>query len=487
MRQQNRRCQTVFKCGGEMVFSSLIFLYAFLPLCLLCYAVVRPIKAKNWILLIFSLFFYAWGEPAWVVLMILTGLFIYWMGLLIDRFLGRPLSRLFLVLAIVGALASLAIFKYSGFFVENINLVTGLNLAVPKFSLPIGISFYTFQTLTYAIDLYRGHTKVQKSAANFLLYEALFPQLIAGPIVRYADVADQINDRKVTLEGFTKGISRFLIGLGKKVLIANFAGSLVSQTIGSSLDKLGVVDSWIGLLAFTLQIYFDFSGYSDMAIGLGHMFGFDFKENFNYPYIARSVTDFWRRWHISLSTFFRDYVYIPLGGNRRRQTFNLFIVWGLTGLWHGASWNFIIWGLYYFLLLLLEKKILFRVLERLPGFVGYIYTIFTVMIGWVFFYFTDLASVGKMLRIMFGFSGKAAFGLQGEYLLLSNLPFLLVAIVAATPVMAMLLKNTRDRALHMKLNPAFTAAVLFRNLLLLLICTATLVGSSYNPFLYFRF
>jgi alginate O-acetyltransferase complex protein AlgI len=480
-------CQFGLKRGGNMVFSSLIFLYGFLPLCLLCYALARPIKVKNWILLLFSLFFYAWGEPAWVILMILTGIFIYWMGLLIDRFRGRPAGKLFLILAVAGALSSLAIFKYSGFLIENINLLSGLSLAVPKFNLPIGISFYTFQTLTYAIDLYRGQTRLQRSPVNFLLYEALFPQLIAGPIVRYADVAEQIDDRQVTLSGFTKGISRFVIGLGKKVLIANYAGEIATQTIGASLAQLGVADSWIGLLAFSIQIYFDFSGYSDMAIGLGHMFGFTFKENFNYPYIARSVTDFWRRWHISLSTFFRDYVYIPMGGNRRRQTLNLLIVWGLTGLWHGANWNFLLWGLYYFCLLILEKKLLFRVLERVPRVFSHLYTIFTFMIGWVFFYFTDLADVGLMLRIMFGFSGQPAFGPQGDYLLLSNLPFVIIAVIAATPLTAILMKKAKDSLLRKNLQAAATTADLARNLLLLFACTATLVGSTYNPFLYFRF
>ncbi|HBP38614.1 MAG TPA: membrane-bound O-acyltransferase family protein [Clostridiales bacterium] len=470
-----------------MVFSSLFFLYCFMPLCLLTYAIVKPVKAKNWVLLIFSLFFYAWGEPAWVILMILTGLFVYWSGLRIDRYRGQAKSRLYLVLAIIGTLSSLAIFKYSGFFVENLNLVTGLQLAVPRFNLPIGISFYTFQTLTYAIDLYRGKCKVQRSPVNFLLYEALFPQLIAGPIVRYADVADQIDNRKVTSEGFIKGISRFSIGLGKKVLVANYAGELAAQTIGGSLDKLGIVDGWIGLLAFTLQIYFDFSGYSDMAIGLGHMFGFDFKENFNYPYISRSVTDFWRRWHISLSTFFRDYVYIPMGGNRRRQIFNLFVVWGLTGLWHGASWNFILWGLYYFVLLILEKKILLSLFDRLPRFIGHLYTLLAVMIGWVFFYFTDLASIGQMLRLLFGFARQPAFKLQGDYLLLGNLPFLFFAAVAATPLMAGGLRSCRRRLLSRNRHPFVTAADMSRNLILLFACTATLVASTYNPFLYFRF
>jgi alginate O-acetyltransferase complex protein AlgI len=470
-----------------MVFSSLIFLYGFLPLCLLMNTLAPSLKAKNYVLLVFSLFFYAWGEPAWVFLMIATGLMIYATGLLIDRFRGKPLSRVFLALTVVIALSSLAVFKYSGFFIENINGLTGLHFAVPRFTLPIGISFYTFQALTYAIDLYRGNTKLQKSPANFLLYVSLFPQLIAGPIVRYSDVAEQIGRRRVTSEGFTYGIGRFLIGLGKKVLIANYAGELVAQTIGTSLIKLGVVDSWVGLLAFTIQIYFDFSGYSDMAIGLGHMFGFEFKENFNYPYISRSITDFWRRWHISLSTFFRDYVYVPMGGNRRRQTFNLFIVWGLTGLWHGASWNFILWGLYFFVLLFIEKKFLLALLDRLPSIFGHLYALFTVMLGWVFFYFTSLPQIGQMLSLMFGFSGQAAFSLQGEYLLLSNLPFFLIAIFAATPLAANLLKKTKAKLAADKWHPALSVAGISRNLLMLFACTATLVGSTYNPFLYFRF
>ena len=470
-----------------MVFSSLIFLYAFLPACLLTYFLVRSQRAKNWVLLVFSLFFYAWGEPLWVILMILTGFFIYGTGLQIDRHRGKPLSRFYLVLAIIGSLSSLALFKYLGFAVENLNLITGLHLSVPSFSLPIGISFYTFQTLTYAIDLYRGQTKVQKSAADFLLYEALFPQLIAGPIVRYADVADQIACRRVTLPGFTRGISRFLIGLGKKVLIANYAGELATQTIGGSLGKLGVMEGWFGLLAFALQIYFDFSGYSDMAIGLGRMFGFEFKENFNYPYIARSITDFWRRWHISLSTFFRDYVYIPMGGNLKHQTRNLLVIWSLTGLWHGASWNFIYWGLYFFVLLFLEKKFLLGFLDKLPAVFGQLYAFFTVLIGWVFFYFTDVASIRAMLQLLFGFSGQAILTKQGSFLIRSNLVFLIVALLAATPLAAMAVRKIRQGLESKNWHPLLTSLALTQNLLLLIASTSALVGATYNPFLYFRF
>jgi alginate O-acetyltransferase complex protein AlgI len=470
-----------------MVFSSLIFLYAFLPACLFLYVIVPTQRIKNYVLLFFSLLFYAWGEPLWVILMILTGLFIYWTGLKIDKHRGKPLSRLYLILAIIGALSSLAVFKYTGFAITNLNWLTGLNLPVPCFSLPIGISFYTFQTLTYAIDLYRGNTRLQRSAANFLLYESLFPQLIAGPIVRYADVADQIDSRKMTLDGFLKGISRFMVGLGKKVLIANYAGQLVERTIGSDLSLLSVTEGWLGLVAFALQIYFDFSGYSDMAIGLGRMFGFEFKENFEHPYIASSITDFWRRWHISLSTFFRDYVYIPLGGNRIHQMRNMLIVWALTGLWHGASWNFILWGLYYFVLLYLEKKFLLSVLDRLPRVFRHIYSLFAVLIGWVFFYFTDAASILQMLRLMFGFSGQVIASSQGVLLLRNNAVFLLIALLAVTPWITMLVQKLRDRLTRQAWQPALATAAMVVSLLLLFTCTAALVGSSYNPFLYFRF
>lgn len=471
-----------------MVFSSLVFLYAFLPLCLLFYLLAGSLKAKNYILLIFSLFFYAWGEPIWVVLMILTGLFIYWTGLKIEKHRQQPvLKKFYLIVAIVIALSSLAIFKYLGFLITNINLLPGVDWPVPSFSLPIGISFYTFQTLTYAIDLYRGKTRVQKSAANFLLYEALFPQLIAGPIVRYADIADEIDNRRVTITGFGQGISRFVIGLAKKVLIANYAGELVSQTLGTSLAHLEGLGAWIGLLGFTLQIYFDFSGYSDMAIGLGYMFGFHFKENFNYPYISTSITDFWRRWHISLSTFFRDYVYIPLGGNRRFQVRNMFIVWALTGLWHGASWNFVLWGLYFFCLLLAEKTFLLKLLKKGPAFVGHLYTVMAVMAGWVFFYFTDLHDIGLMFRKLVSFGDRSFWGPRSQILLQNNSLFLLIAIVAAIPILPFIRQKLQIARRGIRFKPVYTSLIVLAHAMILFFCTAALVGSSYNPFLYFRF
>lgn len=470
-----------------MVFSSLVFLYAFLPACLLCYMAAGSMRARNLVLLGFSLFFYAWGEPVYVLLMIATGLFIYYIGLQIERYRNTKRAQFFLTVGVVAALSSLAIFKYLGFFVENVNALTGLQLPVPALTLPIGISFYTFQILTYAIDLYRGNTKVQRSPANFLLYVSLFPQLIAGPIVRYEDVAEQIDHRTLTWSGFSYGLSRFMIGLGKKVLIANYAGQLVANTLEAGLSSISVLEAWIGILAFSLQIYFDFSGYSDMAIGLGHIFGFKFKENFDYPYISTSITEFWRRWHISLSSFFRDYVYIPLGGNRHHQIRNMLIVWALTGLWHGASWNFVIWGLYFFCLLFIEKKFLLQALKKGPAVFGHIYTLFAVLLGWVFFYFTDAGSIFHMLRLMFGFSGQSAVNIQGLLLLRENILFFAIACFAATPFAAQWSRKLIERYRRFEKHTALTTAVVCMNVLLLFLCTAALVGSTYNPFLYFRF
>ena len=343
-------------------------MYLFLPICLLLYFILHGIKARNYLLLVMSLLFYAWGEPKWIILMIVTTLIDYGAGLLVDQYRGQKLAKWALAGSVVITLSFLAVFKYLGFFNQNLNQIFGAELPTQIFNLPIGISFYTFQAITYVVDVYRGKAQVQRSYANLLLYVALFPQLIAGPIVRYTDIAAQLENREMTLPGFSKGITRFVTGLGKKVLLANIAGQVATSLIGGDLSKASVLGAWLGIFAYTFQIYFDFSGYSDMAIGLGHMFGFTYVENFNYPYISKSITEFWRRWHISLSTFFRDYVYIPLGGNRRHQLRNMFIVWALTGLWHGASWNFVLWGLYYFVFLAIEKLFLGKFLEKLPVF-----------------------------------------------------------------------------------------------------------------------
>ena len=471
-----------------MVFSSLNFMYLFLPICLLLYFILHGIKARNYLLLVMSLLFYAWGEPKWIILMIVTTLIDYGAGLLVDQYQGQKLAKWALAGSVVITLSFLAVFKYLGFFNQNLNQIFGAELPTQIFNLPIGISFYTFQAITYVVDVYRGKAQVQRSYANLLLYVALFPQLIAGPIVRYTDIAAQLENREMTLPGFSKGITRFVTGLGKKVLLANIAGQVATSLIGGDLSKASVLGAWLGIFAYTFQIYFDFSGYSDMAIGLGHMFGFTYVENFNYPYISKSITEFWRRWHISLSTFFRDYVYIPLGGNRRHQLRNMFIVWALTGLWHGASWNFVLWGLYYFVFLAIEKLFLGQLLEKLPAVVGHAYALFIIVVGWVFFYFDDVSRLGQMLKLMFGFSGQAGVLPTDTVLLKNHLVFFLVAIIACIPVSklvkALLIRFSRKGPVQESL--AGAAGILY-DVALLFFSTAALVGASYNPFLYFRF
>jgi alginate O-acetyltransferase complex protein AlgI len=471
-----------------LVFSSLNFMYLFLPICLLLYFILHGIKARNYLLLVMSLLFYAWGEPKWIILMIVTTLIDYGAGLLVDQYRGQKLAKWALAGSVVITLSFLAVFKYLGFFNQNLNQIFGAELPTQIFNLPIGISFYTFQAITYVVDVYRGKAQVQRSYANLLLYVALFPQLIAGPIVRYTDIAAQLENREMTLPGFSKGITRFVTGLGKKVLLANIAGQVATSLIGGDLSKASVLGAWLGIFAYTFQIYFDFSGYSDMAIGLGHMFGFTYVENFNYPYISKSITEFWRRWHISLSTFFRDYVYIPLGGNRRHQLRNMFIVWALTGLWHGASWNFVLWGLYYFVFLAIEKLFLGKFLEKLPAVVGHAYALFIIVVGWVFFYFDDVSRLGQMLKLMFGFSGQAGVLPTDTVLLKNHLVFFLVAIIACIPVSklvkALLIRFSRKGPVQESL--AGAAGILY-DVALLFFSTAALVGASYNPFLYFRF
>lgn len=463
-------------------------MYLFLPICLLLYFILHGIKARNYLLLVMSLLFYAWGEPKWIILMIVTTLIDYGAGLLVDQYRGQKLAKWALAGSVVITLSFLAVFKYLGFFNQNLNQIFGAELPTQIFNLPIGISFYTFQAITYVVDVYRGKAQVQRSYANLLLYVALFPQLIAGPIVRYTDIAAQLENREMTLPGFSKGITRFVTGLGKKVLLANIAGQVATSLIGGDLSKASVLGAWLGIFAYTFQIYFDFSGYSDMAIGLGHMFGFTYVENFNYPYISKSITEFWRRWHISLSTFFRDYVYIPLGGNRRHQLRNMFIVWALTGLWHGASWNFVLWGLYYFVFLAIEKLFLGKFLEKLPAVVGHAYALFIIVVGWVFFYFDDVSRLGQMLKLMFGFSGQAGVLPTDTVLLKNHLVFFLVAIIACIPVSklvkALLIRFSRKGPVQESL--AGAAGILY-DVALLFFSTAALVGTSYNPFLYFRF
>lgn len=464
-----------------MVFSSLVFMFAYLPITLLAYYLV-PRQGRNIFLFIVNLIFYGWGEPKLVLLMVFNIFFNYIGGWLVDKNRAdAKKKKLFLILTCVLDIGILAVFKYTGMITETLNMLPFLNIPELQISLPIGISFYTFQTMSYVIDVYRDDAPVSKNFINFGTYVALFPQLIAGPIVRYRDVAEQLVNRRETLEMFTRGVKLFMVGLAKKVIIANTMGTLTTN-IFATTDENGVVGTWVGMIAYTFQIYFDFSGYSDMACGLGNMMGFEFLKNFNYPYIAKSITDFWRRWHISLSTWFKEYVYIPLGGNRKgvkRQILNLLIVWGLTGLWHGAAYNFVLWGLYYGLLLILEKFVLKKFLDRLPSFVQHIYTLFIVIIGWGLFYFTDVGQLGEFMVDLFNF-GNGICGDQAFNLIMSNLPMLIIAAVASTPLAAMLYNRFEHTRFMWIPETLYCMGVLA-------VSTASLVNQSYNPFLYFRF
>lgn len=464
-----------------MVFSSLVFMFAYLPITLLAYYLV-PRQGRNIFLFIVNLIFYGWGEPKLVLLMVFNIFFNYIGGWLVDKYRAdAKKKKLFLILTCVLDIGILAVFKYTGMITETLNMLPFLNIPELQISLPIGISFYTFQTMSYVIDVYRDDAPVSKNFINFGTYVALFPQLIAGPIVRYRDVAEQLVNRRETLEMFTRGVKLFMIGLAKKVIIANTMGTLTTN-IFATTDENGVVGTWVGMIAYTFQIYFDFSGYSDMACGLGNMMGFEFLKNFNYPYIAKSITDFWRRWHISLSTWFKEYVYIPLGGNRKgvkRQILNLLIVWGLTGLWHGAAYNFVLWGLYYGFLLILEKFVLKKFLDRLPSFVQHIYTLFIIIIGWGLFYFTDVGQLGEFMVDLFNF-GNGICGDQAFNLIMSNLPMLIIAAVASTPLATMLYTRFEHRRFMWIPETLYCMGVLA-------VSTASLVNQSYNPFLYFRF
>ena len=464
-----------------MVFSSLVFMFAYLPITLLAYYLI-PRQGRNIFLFFINLLFYGWGEPTLIVLMLINIAINYAGGYFVDKFRDdKKKQKLFLILTCVIDIGTLAVFKYTGMLVDTVNMLPFLDLPTPEISLPIGISFYTFETMRYVIDVYRDDAPVSKNPINFGTYVALFPQLIAGPIVRYRDVADQLVNRRETMDLFSKGVNVFLVGLAKKVLIANPMGTL-NTAIFATTDENGVVGTWIGIIAYSFQLYFDFSGYSDMACGLGNMLGFEFLKNFDYPYISKSVTEFWRRWHISLSTWFKEYVYIPLGGNRKgvkRQVINLLIVWGLTGIWHGASWNFVLWGLYYGIMLIVEKFLLKKLLDKLPSFVQHIYTIFIIIIGWGLFYFTDMSQLGAFLINLFDFS-KGICGEQALTLILQYLPVLLAAGFASTPVATKLYKKIENKKHIWILQTLFCAVIL-------VLCTASLVSSSYNPFLYFRF
>jgi alginate O-acetyltransferase complex protein AlgI len=467
-----------------MLFSSITFLYYFLPAVLIVYFLV-PFKYKNLIILMVSLLFYAWGEPLYSILMVGSILQGYFMGLRIESFAGRKQGKYWMITSIVISLVILGFFKYYDFFIQNFNEATDLSLPVLSIALPMGISFYTFHIMSYVIDVHRGNIKAERSLITFMAYSTLFAQLVAGPIVRYADIAEQLHNRRHSLEQIYCGSRRFVVGLSKKVLLANSFGLLVTQFIDS--EEKSILFFWLYAIAFTLQIYYDFSGYSDMAIGLGQIFGFRFLENFQYPYIAKSITEFWRRWHISLSSWFRDYVYIPMGGNRvskRRQVFNLLVVWMLTGLWHGAAWNFIIWGLYFAILLILEKFCLFKCKLKVSTLFSHIYVMVLVMISFVLFNAENLGQAVGDISGMFGLTGIGAVTQEALYYLKSYLILLVIGIIGATPFAGKLyLSATKDKlgsCIALVLEPIVLVG-------LLLVITGYLVDGSFNPFLYFRF
>lgn len=473
-----------------MVFSSLLFLFRFLPVVLLIYYVV-PHRWRNLVLFLSSLIFYAWGEPVYIILMMVSVLVSYTGGILIERFRQEGNNRkakAAMAVCVAVSLALLAFFKYADFAVKTVNSLLDAGIGMLQLALPIGISFYTFQTISYMVDVYRGEAAAQKNLISYAAYVAMFPQLIAGPIVQYKTIDAQLRTRRETVEQVADGIRRFMVGLGKKVLLANNIGGLW-ETIGA-VDpmELPVLTAWMGLAAYTLQIYLDFSAYSDMAIGLGHMFGFRFLENFNYPYISKSITEFWHRWHISLSTWFREYVYIPLGGNRTglwRHIRNILVVWLLTGIWHGASWNFVFWGLYYGILLLAEKFIFGRYLTKLPALFQHIYCMFFVMVGWNLFAFDDMGNGIKFLKSLFGFYGQTFLNEDTVYLLYNHMVLLILCILGSTrlPKKAgkWIEKRLENRVVLQSATQNMFYAVVF------LLSVAWLVDATFNPFLYFRF
>lgn len=467
-----------------MLFSSIFFIFVFLPITAAVYYLMpeNRMKMRNIWLLVVSLIFYSWGEPVYIFLMIFSAVFNYFMAILIDRekdYSRNPKGAL--TFTVVINLLILGFFKYWGFLIGTINSITGIDIRTVELALPIGISFYTFQALSYIFDVYRGKVKVQTDPVKVALYLAFFPQLIAGPIVNYADIQKQFDKRKCTAKKFGEGAERFILGLGKKVILANNLGAMFTAICAMGDERFSCLTAWVGIIGYTLQIYFDFSGYSDMAIGLARMFGFELKENFNYPYISTSITDFWRRWHISLGSWFRDYLYIPLGGNRctkSRHMINILVVWSLTGLWHGANWNFVAWGTYYGLLLILEKYVIGEKIAKLPSWEQHVYTLLIVIIGWTFFSITDTREMFHYLASMFGLGGVDFANIGTLYYLKSNALLLIASIAACTPLpIEAFRKFEKER-------PTIGLIAL---MCVFIVSVAYLVFGSYNPFLYFRF
>lgn len=491
-----------------MVFSDLFFLYIFIPAVAICYALARcgdraRLKAAetgrapryananlcpytNAVLIVFSLIFYAWGEPIYIFLMLASVVMNYFVGLFIGR--GKQSSKPALVVGLVLNIAIIGVFKYADFLVDTLNL-TGIGIPKPNIALPIGISFFTFQSISYLIDVYRREVKAQRNFFSLLLYISMFPQLIAGPIVRYSTISEEISNRTINFNDISEGSFRFLIGLGKKVILANQLAEISSKFLDGNLSSLTTGGAWLGIFAYTLQIYFDFSGYSDMAIGMGRCFGFHFDENFNHPYIARTITDFWRRWHISLGSFFRDYVYIPLGGNRRHQPLNILIVWFMTGLWHGASWNFVLWGLYFGAIIMLEKYTILKIKDKIPPIFLHLYSIFVIVFGWVIFYFVDFSRLGEFIPILFG-GGKAGVWdavVHGE--LMGNIWLLIGAVICCFPI-SKIIGYFYDKSASSDSaggEVVLTGLKTICSLAILVVSTLLLIGSTTNPFLYLRF
>ncbi len=479
-----------------MVFADLFFIYLFMPLCLLIYFLSGSIKARNTVLLVFSLIFYAWGEPVWVLMLIAYSFLNFKTGMLIGRARKKHSPRAAkraLMLAVIVDIGVLGIFKYSGFFAENLNALLPVTIPVPRIRLPIGISFYTFQTLSYSIDCYRGKVKVQRDFGKFLLYVSMFPQLVAGPIVRYSTISSEIDRRNTSLKDLSDGFTRIICGIGKKVIIANSLSTVVNGCFGTresgyaGVGNVSALGAFFGAASVALWYYFDFSGYSDIAIGLGRVFGFHFDENFKYPYLCDSITDFWRRWHISLSSWFRDYVYIPLGGNRKglaRQCLNIMIVWALTGFWHGASWNFMLWGIYFGVLLLIEKLFLLEKLKKLPKAVGHIYALFMVIIGWGIFHFDNLHALGLFFRALVCANGNPVSSVITRSILFSNIFLIAAAVLLSLPVRQWIrkfaVKNEKSYYVAKSMGIVVNAAILILSSMMLL-------NNTNNPFLYFRF
>lgn len=466
-----------------MVFSKLFFIYFFLPLCLFAYALAKGTKAKNIVLIIFSLIFYAWGEPVYVFLMLFSAFVNYIAAIVIGKHKDTKIDTLATTLAVVYDFAMLGIFKYSGFIVENINALFSSDIPVPDIKLPIGISFYTFQTVSYIIDCHWETVKVQKKFSNFLLYITLFPQLIAGPIVRYSTIEKEIENRKIYLTDISYGLNRVVLGLSKKVLLSNQL-SIIADTYLKNIDDASVVGAWFGAIAYSLQVYFDFSGYSDIAIGLGRIFGFHFDENFRHPFICKDITEFWQRWHISLSTFFRDYLlYVPIFGKRRKYG-GLFLVWLCTGIWHGASWNFILWGIYYGLFVFLEMLIGKKKMKKIPIVIRHIYNKIVIVVGFAIFYFEDLNKLGTFFKTAFGFGSNGIIGLQDKITFMNNIYLLIVAVICCFPIIEGL-KKLMDKNAFTKHTASLVTTVV--SAVMLLLTSVMLVDATTNPFLYFRF